>query len=247
MKQILIQAGHENTVTSSTGAPEEGKNNIRIRNRLGEVLISKGFQVFLCDATFRDVNHDYDLAISLHCDANYAGDEGGGFIDFPDPSIDYASVESKRIKEAIESEYFDHSGIKNMPNRSNPNTKFYYWWSYLSARTPCTLLEMGESVDPHDRVILSDTDRVANAIARGICKAFDVPFNLPIPIPPMPPEPPQLPPEPDPVPVPDPPVSNPSQCEHKLSQVNNVVWDKWKWVGKQGWRERRRQLKLILS
>jgi metal-dependent amidase/aminoacylase/carboxypeptidase family protein len=42
---------------------------------------------------------------------------------------------------------------------------------------------MGESIDPHDKVILADTDRVSNAIARGICKAFNVNFDIPVPSP----------------------------------------------------------------
>jgi N-acetylmuramoyl-L-alanine amidase len=184
MNKILLQAGHQNTTTSATGAPEEGQNNIRIRDRLGQVLISKGFQVYLCDANFKDYVNDYHLALALHCDANYAGDEGGGFVDYPDPSVDAVNAESKRIKEAIEAEYFTHSGIRNVPSRSNPNTKFYYWWSYLTAKTPCVILEMGESIDPHDKVILADTDRVANAIARGVCRAFNVPFDVPPTVPP---------------------------------------------------------------
>jgi N-acetylmuramoyl-L-alanine amidase len=187
MFKILIQAGHQNTTTGATGAPEEGQNNIRIRDRLGQILISKGFQVYLCDANFKDTSNDYDLALALHCDANYDGDEGGGFVDYPDPSVDSVNTESKRIKEAIESEYFTNSGIRNVPARSNPNTKFYYWWSYLTAKTPCVIIEMGESIDPHDKVILADTDRVSNSIARGICKAFSVPFEVPVPTPTTPP------------------------------------------------------------
>jgi regulator of replication initiation timing len=173
--KILIQAGHQNTTNGQTGAPEEMANNIRIRDRLGQVLISKGFQVYLCDANFVG-KEDYHLALSLHCDADYPNDNGSGFVDYPDPSVDSVNAESKRIKEAIESEYFKNSGINNV-SHSNPNTKLYYWWSMLTAKTPCVILEMGQSVDPHDRVILADTDRVANAITRGICRAFGVAFD----------------------------------------------------------------------
>ena len=188
MFRVLLQAGHQNIKSGQTGAPEEMANNIRVRDRLGQILISKGFQVFLCDANFKSTE-DFNLALALHCDANYPGNEGGGFVDYPDPSVDDSNVESKRIKEAIESEYFKNSGIRNMPARSNPNTKFYYWWSYLTAKTPCVILEMGESIDPRDKVILADTYRVANAIARGICKAFNVQFDQPQPVPSVPPTP----------------------------------------------------------
>jgi N-acetylmuramoyl-L-alanine amidase len=196
MFKILIQSGHQNITNGQTGAPGEMANNIRIRDRLGQILVAKGFQVFLCDANFTS-NEDFNLALALHCDADYAGNEGGGFVDYPDPSVDLSNAESKRIKEAIESQYFIHSGIRNVPTRSNPNTKFYYWWSMLSANTPCVIMEMGESIDPHDKVILSDTDRVANAIARGICIAFNVQFDPPVVVTPpvviTPPTPPQEP------------------------------------------------------
>lgn len=182
MAKILIQAGHQHILTGATGAPEEMANNIRIRDRLGQILISKGFQVFLCDANFVG-KEDYNLALSLHCDMNYTGELGGGFVDYPDPSVDSANAESKRIKETIESEYFEHSGIRNVPSRSNPNTKLYYWWSMLTPNTPCVILEMGESIDPHDKVLLADTERIASTIARGICRAFSVVYDV---VPPAP-------------------------------------------------------------
>ena len=212
MPSICLQAGHAGRTTGATGAPEERENNIRIRNRLAEILTSKGFKTTSVPADY-DATQDFDLALSMHCDANYAGDEGGGFVDFPSPSIDFANAESKRIKEAIESEYFNHSGIRNVPTRSNPNTKFYYWWSNLTAKTPCVIIEMGESIDPHDKVLLADTDRIANAIARGICKAFNVPFEASVPPSPTPepsPEPPVSLPKPPEVPIPpEPPISTP--------------------------------------
>jgi len=231
MLKLILQAGHENRTSGQTGAPEEQANNIRIRNRLGEVLSSKGFQVMMVDADYT-ATQDFQLALSLHCDANYAGDEGGGFVDYPDPSVDFANAESKRIKEAIESEYFKNSGIKNMPNRSNANTKFYYWWSQLTKNTPCVLIEMGESIDPHDRVILADTDRVANAIARGVCRAFNVSFD-----PPPPPAPPVVPPPPvepsippEPVQPPISPVPGPSvDYTALLNSVKVIIWGKGFW------------------
>src|SRR3989304_9878481 len=121
MLRIILQAGHQNTTSGRTGAPEEMANNIRIRDAVGKMLIAKDFQVTLCDANFKSTE-DFSLALALHCDANYGGNEGGGFVHYPDPSVDAANTESRRIKEAIESEYFKHSGIRNMPNRSNPNT-----------------------------------------------------------------------------------------------------------------------------
>jgi len=42
----------------------------------------------------------------------------------------------------------------------------------MTAKTPCVIIEMGESIDPHDIVILNDVERVANGLLKGIKKAF---------------------------------------------------------------------------
>ena len=175
-KSIVIQSGHWNVTSGATGAPMEQTRTLAIGLKLVDLLRKQGYIVYHTDA-YADKNpdvtgKDWDLFLSLHCDANYAGDEGGGFVDYPDPSIDSSNKESKRIKESIESVYFKETGIRNVPSRSNPNTKFYYMWSALSAKTPCVIIEMGESIDPHDSVILNDTERVAKAILGGILKAF---------------------------------------------------------------------------
>lgn len=176
MKNICIQSGHWNVKTGQTGAPMEQVRTLAIGLKLVDLLRKQGYNVYHTDS-YADKNpdvtgKDWDLFLSLHCDANYAGDEGGGFVDYPDPSIDSSNKESKRIKEAIESVYFKETGIRNVPSRSNANTKFYYMWAALSAKTPCVIIEMGESIDPHDSVILNDTERVAKALLNGINKAF---------------------------------------------------------------------------
>lgn len=176
MRHIAIQSGHWNTTNGQTGAPRELERTLAIGQRLVEKLNGNGFYAVQCDA-LANVNptitgQDWDLFLALHCDMDYPGTEGGGFIDYPDPSVDYSSAESKRIKEVIEGVYFTESGIRNVPARSNPNTKFYYMWSALSSKTPCNILEMGESIDPHDNVILNDTDRQANILLSAIKKAF---------------------------------------------------------------------------
>lgn len=179
-KRICLQAGHEEVTFGATGAPGEKELNVRIRNRLSDILISKGFVLQLVNAnpTDNEIDKDFNLFLALHGDADVYG-TGGGFVDYPDASVDSANAESKRIKEAIESEYFNRSGIVNHPKRSNAKTKFYYMWSRLSAKTPCVIIEMGVVQDAHDKVILADTERVASALARGICKAFSVDFDVP--------------------------------------------------------------------
>ena len=180
-------------ITGATGAPLEQIRTIAIGIRLTDLLRANGFEVYHTDA-FADNNpdvtdKDWDLFLALHCDANYAGDEGGGFFDWIDPSIDStpeSNKESKRIMDAMISVYFTDTGIRNVEARRNANTKFYYMWDELTAKTSCVIVEMGESIDPHDNVILNDTDRVAKALLRGIMIAFGV-TTQPIPTPPTPP------------------------------------------------------------
>lgn len=179
-KFICLQAGHEGRTSGATGAPGEQELNVRIRNRLSEILIEKGFQVQLvnADPTKDEIRKDFDLFLALHGDANIYG-TGGGCVGSGDKSVDLCWKESARIRDCIVSEYFDHSGIVNHPERVNKNMTMYYMWSSLSSKTPCVLIEMGVVQDAHDKVLLADTERIASAIARGICLAFDVQYDEP--------------------------------------------------------------------
>lgn len=186
-KLIGIQAGHQNIASNAdpllrtgTGAPGEMENNVRIRDRLGQILIKKGFQVQLDDANANGnpntTDKDFDFYLCLHCEANTHG-TGGGFMTAPDPSVDDSNTESQRIVQAIKNEYFKNSGIVEHEEWITNAMTFYYMWSSLSSKTPCGIIEMGVAQDPHDKVLLADTDRIANAIARGICDAFGVKFD----------------------------------------------------------------------
>lgn len=226
-KFICLQSGHEGRTSGSTGAPGEMELNVRIRNRLSQILIEKGFMVQLvnADPTNGEIDQDFDLFLALHGDADIYG-TGGGMIDYPAKYYqgggvqDYSNGESVRIKEAIESEYFKHSEIVNHPERSNVKTKYYYMWRQLTAKTPCVLLEMGVVQDSHDKVLLNDTDRIANAIARGVCKAFNVAFDPIVVIPT---------PEPEPEPTPEPEPCPPSEAEKKLKAIYDVLYNRGFW------------------
>ncbi len=216
MKRIVIQAGHVNIkfnslvdLRNSTGAPNEQEFTLRIANKLSEILRSKGFEVKQTDANANDdksiTDKDWDLFISCHYDANIYG-TGGGFIDFPEPSTDGSTAEGQRIVKALEDEYFKNSGIENKPQRRNANTKYYYMWAQLSYKTPCAIIECGVGLDAHDSVILADTDRVANAIAKGVCKSFGINFNN------------------NPIPVVVP-------VDTLLKQIKDIVWGSgWTWT-----------------
>lgn len=204
-KLIALQAGHQNIKSNcitalhgSTGAPGEVEFTVRVRDRLKDILLSKknadgtpAFQIQLTDANYncKGENTNFALFLAIHYEADIHG-MGGGFADIPDPSVDVVTAESKRIKDIINSEYFapmsGNTGIDFKPQWTSNNVKFYYMWKSLTASTPCVLIECGVGQNAHDKIILADTDRVCNAIARGICKAFNVPFDT---LPPSPPAP----------------------------------------------------------
>jgi hypothetical protein len=178
MKKICLQAGHWNMTSGQTGAPGEQELNYRIMMALKDELIKRGFQLYLVDANPPQnvIDQDFDLFLALHGDANIYG-TGGGFIDNPAESVDYSFKESKRIRDAIASVYFKETGIVEHNERSNANTKYYYMWSRLTMKTPCNIIEMGVVQDAHDKVILADTARIVAGLNRGICKAFNVPYD----------------------------------------------------------------------
>jgi len=197
MKLIALQSGHENITSNcnsglrkSTGAPGEIEFTIKIRNRLSQILLSKktsggaqAFSIQLMDANYncfpvsKTTNFDFFLAIHYEADTH---NKGGGFITAPDPDYDDNNKESIRIVNCIKSEYFKHSGIEEHEEWITNAMTEYYMWSALSLKTACGIIECGVGQDPHDKVLLNDTDRISNAIARGICKAFNIDFDAPI-------------------------------------------------------------------
>ncbi len=229
MKKIVLQVGHENTkfnvdpqLRPMTGAPQEETHNETIVNRTSELLRQRGFEVIQTDAnansdpaiiTTPTVTHDFDLFLAVHCDSDNPN-TNGGFTDYAEPNLDLATVESQRIANAIADKFFPETGIaRHDERRGNINVRQYYMWAELSAKTPCVLIEMGESVDPHDVVILNDFERCAIALARGVCNAFGVAYDFP-----TPPPPPQPPIPPTPQPVPEPPV--PTQPDYKKALLD---------------------------
>lgn len=193
--KVVIQAGHNNiqfnsdpALRKSTGAPNETAFNLDIANQVSGELRKRGFEVKQTDANANGdpqvTNVDWDLFLAVHYDADVYG-RGGGFVAIPDPSVDLASSQSKRIADAIASEYFKVTGIANHPERQNANTKFYYMWRSLSAKTPCVLIECGVGMHtPDDHQILHfNRPKVVEGIVRGVCKAFNVPYEINTPAP----------------------------------------------------------------
>jgi hypothetical protein len=72
--------------------------------------------------------------------------------------------------------YFHHAEITDL-NFTSINILKYYMWKYLTAKTPCVLIELGQVQDPHDKVLLADTNRIGTALARAICNAFGVVYD----------------------------------------------------------------------
>lgn len=231
---IGLQAGHQNIQSNcelllrgGTGAAPAGFTPERdwtplVRNKVGALLIARGFQVQLDDANANcsplTTTKDFDFYLAIHFESNTHG-QGGGFMTAPDPSVDASNEKSRAIVAAIKSEYFKNTGIIEHEEWITNNMTFYYMWHSLSAATPCGIIECGVGGDAHDNVILGDIDRIAAGIARGICKAFNIPFDNP----PAPPG--------DPLPFP------PNEHElfvEALSHLNkiwDIIWGKgWPWA-----------------
>ena len=188
--KICLQSGHYNKAGS--GAPNEQATNKRITDRLSDMLRQRGFLVTQTDWYANNdpavTKTDFRLFLALHCDMDYPNDGGSGFVDFAEPSTDGATAESQRIAGIIKDVYFPEVKI-NYVSHSNANTRYYYMWKYLTVKTPCVLIEMGQSIDPHDSVLLANTDLIAGALTRAICKAFNVSYEIVVPpvvVPPTP-------------------------------------------------------------
>ena len=194
--KIFIIPGHRNvqynSITSlhgNTGTAGELEINIRIADRVSAMLRERGFEVVQSDANANDdktiTSQDFALALALHCDMDIQGDQGGGMVGSGDASVDDSWQESLRIKKVFDGLYFKETGIVNK-NFVTEGMAKYYIWQYLSSKTPCVLIEMGQAKDPHDSVLLGNTELIASAIVRSICKAFNVPYDV---VPVQPPEP----------------------------------------------------------
>lgn len=188
--KVVIQAGHINHKNNSivalrgnTGAPGEQELTLRIANRVSGLLRDRGFSVKQTDACANDDKsitspNNWDLFLSLHGDADTPNDNGGGMVGVPDPKTDGAASESKRIKDIVQANYFKETKIVDK-NYTTAGMSGYYMWKYLSAKTPCVLVELGQVQDPHDKVLLANTDLIGNALAKSICIAFGIPFDKP--------------------------------------------------------------------
>lgn len=228
MKRIIIQAGHEGRTTGATGAPNEQSFNVDISNRVADDLRKRGFEVrrVNADPLPTEIAGDWDLFLAIHYDADVYG-QGGGFVDYPEPSTDGATIESQRIAYLLRQEYFGTTGIVNHPERSNDKTRYYYMWERLSSLTPCVLIECGVGMHiPDDWQILHfNRPKVVEGIVKGICLAFNVPFVI---------QNPTSPASPNPLP----PLESPIETEEHilLGKVHDIlygrgfIWQKIWWL-----------------
>lgn len=183
--KILTIVGHQNIQFNSltnlhgnTGTAGELEINLRVTNRVSSMLRERGFEVVQTDANGNDdptiTKTDFNLALSLHCDMDTGSQ--GGMCGSGDKSVDMSWKESARIKSVFDEVYFKETGIKNKGYVTEGMTK-WYMWQYLTPKTPCVLLEMGEAKDAHDSVLLGNTELIASGIVRSICKAFNKPYD----------------------------------------------------------------------
>jgi len=177
-KKVCIQAGHKGMTSGATGAPGERDWNSKIVPLISKNLKEKGVEVYETDAFGNNdkkvTNTDWDLFLSVHYDADIYN-ESGGFVDFPDKSVDLNHETSKRLATIISDYYFSETKIKKFESRRNANTKFYYMWSSLSAKTPCVIIECGVGWrKPQDYEILRKYDFIAKVLSDAICLALNI-------------------------------------------------------------------------
>ncbi|MDD4027019.1 MAG: N-acetylmuramoyl-L-alanine amidase [Candidatus Shapirobacteria bacterium] len=187
-KKVLIIVGHQNikfnsivSLRGNTGTDGELKINLDVGNLVSSMCRERGISVVQTDANANDdksiTSQDFNLALALHCDMDVANDQGGGMCGSGDPSVDMSWQESLRIKGIFDATYFPEVKIVNK-NIVTYGMKFYYMWKYLSPKTPCVLLEMGQAKDPHDSVLLGNTKLIATGIVKSICKALNVSYEI---------------------------------------------------------------------
>ena len=166
--------------SGATGAPGERDWTTKIVPMVATKLRDSGVEVYECDAFAQNdskvVTTDWDLFLSVHYDADIYNDRGG-FTDFPDPSVDSVTKKSQKLSKDIGDHFFSTTGIP-FKSRSNANTKFYYMWQYLTAKTPCVLIECGVGWrKPEDYNTLRKYEEVAKALSDAILKSLGVQLN----------------------------------------------------------------------
>lgn len=182
MPKIILQAGHESRTSGAIGAPNEQSFNVDVSNQVAEQLRILGVEVKRVNADPKpaEISGDWDLFLAIHYDADVYG-KGGYFVDFPEPSTDGATDRSQAICKALSEVYGATTGIVNHPERSNKNTRFYYMWKSVSAKTPCVLIECGVGMHtPDDHAILHmNRPLVVKGIVEGLKKALNIQSSIP--------------------------------------------------------------------
>jgi len=241
MPKIILQGGHEGRIIGATGAPNEQSFNVDISNQVAFELSKRGFTVQRVNADPKpeEIGGDWDLFLAIHYDSDVYG-TGGGFVDFPEPSTDGATVESQRIAYLLRQEYFGTTHITNHPERSNVNTRKYYMWAKLSAKTPCVIIECGVGMHvPDDHETLHfNRPLVVEGIVKGICLAFSVPYVTPTTTTTT-----STTTTTTTTTLPD----ASSEVTEMLKKLHDIIWGKWTWVGRDSnWKLRLSQLKGLL-
>lgn len=158
-----------------------------IRSKVAALLRSRHIAVTEVDA---NVNCKppvlYDLTLAIHYQSDTHSSGFGVFV--PDASVDQVSARSIAMAKAIAKVYAGRTGLANYSSPrlgfgpvtwENPNTLFYYVWQ--TQLGPLALIECGEgAVGAKDHTLLyGSPDKVASAIAEGICSALGVAFVAP--------------------------------------------------------------------
>ena len=184
-KVIFLNAGHSEMDPGAKAPKSDFENesqiNIAIRDFVVPELEEQGFDVIVIsdDKTLSQSilsvnkatsNINDGLALDIHC--NCCGKEGAEVYYY------YGYEESKRIAEKLLTAYCEETGIKN--NKARPDTLSQ--WKGLGwirkTNVWSLLIECGYLDNTNDmNFILSNMDRVAKGIAKGVCSIYGIEYK----------------------------------------------------------------------
>jgi hypothetical protein len=189
LNRVGIQAGHwrsaelpdelarlRGSTGTAGGGVAEWQLNLDVAERVAEILRGEGLQADVLPATVPP-GYAADAFIALHAD----GDASGRLSGFklarasrsPIPEVDDA------LLAAITEEYQAATGLP-IDTHVSRNMTGYYAFSHrrfehsVSPATPAVILEMGFMTNRSDlRMLLSEPDRLAIGVARGILRFLE--------------------------------------------------------------------------
>jgi hypothetical protein len=150
---------------SSGGGMTEAEVNLAIARLTAESLRAMGYVVDILP-TVIPRGYKADAVVAIHADGASSGSRRGFFTDKP-ARAPVGSPEDA-LRKAIDQEYAAATGLSYV-YRSTVNTRYYYGYSAVAAKSPMVIIETGFLTSPADReVIVKRPELSARGIANGV-------------------------------------------------------------------------------